>query len=498
MQMSSEIRVRFAPSPTGSLHIGGARTALFNWLFARHHGGKFILRIDDTDPDRCREEFYWQILGALKWLGLDWDEGPEKGGPFGPYFQSQRQGLYKEAAEKLLEEGKAYYCFCTPEELEEKRKEALASGRPPMYDGRCRDLTPQEQERLKREGRQPVIRLRVPQEGVTVVEDIIRGEVVFENSTLDDFVLVKSNGMATYNFATVVDDHLMKISHIIRAEEHLSNTPKQILIYRALGYEVPAFAHVPMILAPDRSKLSKRHGATSVDEYRQAGYLPEAIVNYLALLGWSPPGEEEILTLEDMIRQFSLERVGKAPAIYDIQKLTWMNGHYLRTGDLDRITSLAIPFLQERGLVPNPLPPEQYPYVKAVVGAVRDRVKTLREVAEAAVYFFREDFHYEEKGVKKYFNREAADLLEEAQKILEQLPQFDAQAIEGAFRQLAEEKGISTGKLFHPTRLAVTGRTVGPGLFDILEILGKERVISRMSRAIRWIREKLQEEISSQ
>ncbi|MDN5361935.1 MAG: nondiscriminating glutamyl-tRNA synthetase [Moorella sp. (in: firmicutes)] len=486
------VRVRFAPSPTGSLHIGGARTALFNWLFARHHQGAFVLRIDDTDTERSTEASYKEILAAMSWLGLDWDEGPEKGGQFGPYLQSQRLEIYRREAERLLNEGKAYLCYCTVEELAERRKKAQAEGRPPMYDRRCRYLTPADRTRLEQEGRQPVVRLAVPAEGSTVVRDLIRGEVTFANETIDDFIIFKSNGMPTYNFATVVDDHLMQISHIIRAEEHLSNTPKQILVYGALGYDLPAFAHVPMILAPDRSKLSKRHGATSVEEYRDEGYLPEAIINYLALLGWSPEDEEEIMPLEEMVARFSLERVSKNAAIYDTKKLTWINGHYLREGDLDRVTRLAVPFLQARGLLSGSLPPEEYNHVRGIVGAVRDRVKTLAEVADAASYFFTEVTSYDEKGVRKHFAKPgAAALLEEAGEELKALPEFNALMAEEAYRNLAERKGLSTGQLFHPTRLAISGRTMGPGLFEIMELLGRETVLERLHRAARWIRENL-------
>lgn len=487
----SKVRVRFAPSPTGSLHIGGARTALFNWLFARRYQGAFVLRIDDTDTERSTDISYREILFAMHWLGLDWDEGPEKGGPYGPYLQSQRQEFYRQAGRQLLNEGKAYLCYCTAEELAARRRQAQAGGRPPMYDRRCRYLTQVDRTHLEGEGRRPVVRLAIP-EGTTTVQDIIRGDVTFENDTIDDFIIFKSNGMPTYNFATVVDDHFMKISHIIRAEEHLSNTPKQILVFQALGYELPTFAHVPMILAPDRSKLSKRHGATSVEEYRDSGYLPEAINNYLALLGWSPEGEEEIIPLEKMIGEFSLERVSKNAAIYDTKKLTWINGHYLREGDLDRITRLALPFLQAKGLVPDRLTDKDYNHIRAVVKAVRDRVKTLAEVADAASYFFTEITSYDEKGVRKHFSKPgAAALLDEARETLAALPEFNAQTTEEAYRNIAERKGISTGQLFHPTRLAVSGRTMGPGLFEILELLGRDTVLERLSRASTWIRENL-------
>ncbi|NLZ52622.1 MAG: glutamate--tRNA ligase, partial [Thermoanaerobacteraceae bacterium] len=328
--MSEKVRVRFAPSPTGSLHIGGARTALFNLLYARHNNGTFVLRIEDTDTERSTEESAAQIILSLKWLGLDWDEGPEKGGDFGPYFQSQRLELYKKEVERLLAEGKAYRCYCTPEELAQRREAALKAGRPPKYDGCCRNLTPEQIEKFEAEGRKYTIRLKMPQEGHTEVDDLIRGRVVFENSVLDDFIIVKSNGIPTYNFACVIDDNAMKITHIIRAEEHLSNTPKQIQVYLGLGYDIPKFAHVPMILAPDRSKLSKRHGATSVEEFKDQGYLAESIINYLTLLGWSPEGTEEIFEMDKAVKEFTLERVNKTAAIYDVKKLTWINGHYMR------------------------------------------------------------------------------------------------------------------------------------------------------------------------
>jgi len=480
--------VRFAPSPTGNLHIGGARTALFNWLFARHNGGSFILRIDDTDLARSTEESTRGILSALRWLGIDWDEGPVVGGPYGPYFQSQRLDIYKDMALKLIDQGVAYYCYCTPEELSQRRKEAMASGKAPKYDGRCRELSLQERKSKEAEGRKPAIRLRIPDSGETVVHDLFRGDVAFANDVLDDFIILKSNGMPAYNFACVVDDALMRISHIIRAEEHLSNTPRQILVYQALGYQLPVFAHVSMILAPDRSKLSKRHGATSVEEFRDSGYLPGALINYLALLGWSPEGEEEILSLPELVNQFTLDRVGKTAAIYDIKKLTWMNGHYLNEEDLDRIVELAIPYFQKKNLISENPSQEEMDYLRKVVEAVRSRVKTLAEVADAAEYFFVDDFSYDEKGVRKHFRKEnAAEYLAKAKEKLAALSDFTLETTEAAYRDLSEELGIKAGEIIHPTRLAISGRTMGPGLFDIMVILGKEKTLERMERAIKYI-----------
>lgn len=487
--MSEKVRVRFAPSPTGSLHIGGARTALFNLLFARHNNGTFILRIEDTDTERSTEESAQQIVRSLRWLGLDWDEGPEKGGKYGPYFQSKRWDIYKKEAERLLQEGKAYYCYCTPEELEEKREEARKAGKPPRYDGHCRNLTAEERAKYEAEGRKPTIRLKVPQEGQTVVHDLIRGEVVFDNSVLDDFIIVKSNGIPTYNFACVVDDHAMELTHIIRAEEHLSNTPKQIQVYEALGYEPPQFAHVPMILAPDRSKLSKRHGATSVEEFRDQGYLAESIINYLTLLGWSPEGTEEIFDMEKAIKEFTLERVNKTAAIYDVKKLTWINGHYLRELDLDYITKQVIPFMIKKEIITEEESKTKYDYIKAVVEISRDRAKTLDELADNIAFFFKDVKEYEEKGVRKHFNKpNAAELLEKGADALEKVDEFNHDNTEQAFRNLTDSLGIKAAELIHPTRLAITGRTVGPGLFEIIVLMGKQKTAERMRKAAEWIK----------
>ncbi|HEY3316217.1 MAG TPA: glutamate--tRNA ligase [Bacillota bacterium] len=483
------VRVRFAPSPTGYLHIGGARTALFNWLFAARNGGRLVLRIEDTDLSRKIEDSTRQITSTLKWLGLQWDEGPGVGGPVGPYFQSERLALYHQAAETLTALGAAYECFCTPEELAERRAEARRLGQAPRYDGRCRDLTEDDKRRLAADGRRPVLRIKVPTEGTTVVEDLIRGTVVFENALLDDFVIMKSDGTPTYNFACVIDDHTMGITHVLRADEHLSNTPKQIVAYRAFGWDCPAFAHVPMILAPDRSKLSKRHGAASVEEFQEAGYLPEAIVNYLAFLGWSPEGGEEVLRLEDMKQQFSLDRVSKNAAIYDINKLTWMNGHYIRTIDLDRLTDAALPFMIRAGLIGEPVTEDRRDYVKAILTSLRDRIKTLGELPEAAAYFFRDDFDYDPKGVQKYLSQpDVADLLDQAREILAGLERFDQESCEAAYRGLIEGRGLKGGALIHPTRVALSGRTAGPSLFEILALLGRERTLGRLARASALVR----------
>lgn len=487
--MSKPVRVRFAPSPTGSLHIGGARTALFNWLFARRHNGTFILRIEDTDQERSTAASAAGIVEGFRWLGIDWDEGPEVGGPNGPYFQSERRHIYPQYVQQLLDSGAAYYCYCTPAELEARREEARRAGRPPRYDRRCANLTAEQRAAFEAEGRKKAVRLRVPP-GETVVEDRIRGRVVFNNAEIDDFVIVKSDGMPTYNFAVVVDDHLMGLTHIIRAEEHLPNTPKQIMIYNYLGWDVPEFAHVSMILAPDRSKLSKRHGAQSIQEFRDLGFLPEAIINYIAFLGWSPEGDREIMSLEEMIQQFSLERINPTAAVYDIKKLTWMNGIYLREGNLDRIVDALIPFMMKIGLITAAPTGAEREHLKRIVAATRDRAKTLVELADAISYFYRDDFEYDEKGVRKHFAGPAvADLLREAATELAASTDFSVAGTESVYRRLIERRGINGGELIHPTRLAITGRTIGPGLFDVMSLLGRERTLARLARAIRYIEE---------
>jgi len=485
-----QIRVRFAPSPTGYLHIGGARTALFNWFFARQNKGRFILRIEDTDSERLKEDSVSQILESLKWLGIDWDEGPEKGGNFGPYYQSARQEFYNKAAEKLIQSGKAYYCFCSEEDLQQEREQQRQEGKPLRYSGKCRNLSSEEIRQRLAQGAKPVIRLKVPEAGEIVVEDLIRGSVTFSFEQFDDFIIMKSNGLPTYNFACVVDDHAMQISHVIRAEEHLSNTPKQQLIYKTLGYELPEFAHLSMILAPDRSKLSKRHGATSVSEFKDMGCLPEAIVNYLTLLGWSPGGEEsEIFTPEETVRTFSLAKVSKTAAVYDIQKLIWLNGQYISRYDLEKLTDRARPFFIEKGIITAQEALEKHAYIKEVIGLVRDRVKTLEELPEACSYFLQEVSSYDEKGQEKYFKADGVEeLLAQGYECLARVDDFTMENSERAYRDLIAELNIKGGQIIHPTRLALTGRTNSPGLFDVMALLGKEKCLERLKKAIEYIK----------
>lgn len=484
----SEVRVRFAPSPTGYLHIGGARTALFNWLFARKMGGKLILRIEDTDTERLKEDSVSQILTSLKWLGLNWDEGPEVGGDCGPYYQSERRELYAKYAQQLLDEGKAYYCFCTAADLEAEREKQRAAKQPFRYARTCRDLDPAEAKARVAAGEPYSVRIKNPLEGSITVHDLIHGDVTFNMDQFDDFVIVKSNGMPTYNFAVVVDDHLMGMTHVLRAEEHLSNTPKQLLIYEALGFEPPKFGHMPMILAPDRSKLSKRHGATSVEEFRAQGYLPEAIVNYLTLLGWGPGDEREIFTLEETVKLFELEQMSKKAAVYDTKKLTWMNGQYLSELPLEKILPEAATFFIKDGLVNEQWLADNKEYFARLVDTVRVRVKTLQEVADAAVYFFKDLDGYDEKGVSKHFKPEAAGLLEKCLAGLEADTVFDLASTEAVYNKVAADNGLSLGKVIHPTRLALTGRTVSPGMFDVMVLLGKEKTLARIRQAIDYIK----------
>ena len=484
----NQVRVRFAPSPTGYLHIGGARTALFNWFFVRKHHGQFILRIEDTDTQRLKEDSVSQILTSMKWLGIDWDEGPEIGGPCGPYYQSERLDLYQKEAQRLIREGKAYYCFCTPEELDQTREIQRQAGLALRYNGKCSEICLTSALQRIEAGEKAVIRLRVPGDGQITVTDLIHGKVNFRLDQLDDLIIMKSNDIPAYNFACVIDDNAMNISHIIRAEEHLSNTPKQVLLYQALGYKEVEFAHLSMILAPDRSKLSKRHGATSVEEFREQGFLAPAIVNYLTFLGWSTGDEQEIITPGETIEKFELAKVSKKAAIYDTKKLAWINGQYLNSMSVDDVTREAMPFLVRKGLITEIQAVEQYNTIKNIIDVVRSRVKTLVELAEATEYFFQDVKSYDEKGQRKYFSKpEATDLLRRGRDCLAQVDCFDVQHTEDAYKQLTVELTLKSGDLIHPTRLALTGRMVSPGLFDVMALLGKERCLTRIDQAIQCI-----------
>ncbi|MGD9496108.1 MAG: glutamate--tRNA ligase [Armatimonadota bacterium] len=482
----SEVRTRFAPAPTGNLHVGGAHTALFAWLFARHEGGKFILRIEDTDELRSTEQSLAAIYEGLRWLGIDWDEGPDIGGPYGPYIQSQRLELYGDHIGRLLDAGQAYRCFCTPEQLEQQREIMRARGMPPRYSGQCRDLPPEEADRLAAEGRPWCVRFRTPETGTTVITDLVRGEVSFDNALIGDFVIQKTSGYPTYHMAVVVDDHLMRITHVIRAEEHLSNTPSHVLLMEALGIPRPQFAHLPLILGPDRSKLSKRHGAVNLMEYREQGFLPEAMRNFLALIGWSPGSEEEVLSLQELIDRFTLEGVSRSPGIFDLEKATWLNGEYLKRADAASLADLLEPILQEKGLLEAELSPERRAWLVAVVDLMKERTRLLTDFVSWGRYFFTEDFPYDNRARQKWLSRdEVPEVLDCLAERLEALEEWDVEGIEVAVRALAEELGVSAAKVIHPCRAAVTGQTVGPSLFDLMALIPQPNVVARLRRAAR-------------
>jgi nondiscriminating glutamyl-tRNA synthetase len=480
-----EIRVRFAPSPTGPLHIGGARSALFNFLLAKKLGGKFILRIEDTDRERSSRESEVNIYESLKWLGMNWDEGPDVGGAYGPYRQMERLDIYQEYTQKLLAEGKAYYCYCSEEELEKERQEALAQGGSPQYSGKCRLLSAEGREKYEAEGRKPVVRFRVPEDKEIVINDLVRGEVVFQSEEVGDFIIVKSDGIPTYNYAVVIDDALMQISHVIRAEEHLSNTPRQILLYEALGFEKPQFAHISLILGKDRSKMSKRHGATSVVQYKEEGYLPEAVVNFLALLGWAPEGEEEIFSLEELIKEFSLERVAKNPAVFDMEKLRWINGMYLRESSVEKLTELALPYLIKAGYVAEKPSPEEQKWVKLVMTALQERLSTIKEVTEQAKTFVGEEVAIENEEAAAVLEQETFPLvIRTFRDKLAVLEEITPQTVQALLKSIMKELKLKGQFVYMPIRVALTGQQHGPDLFLIIEILGKDLALRRIERML--------------
>ena len=492
--MAERIRVRYAPSPTGIPHVGNIRTALFNWLFARRHGGSFIVRIEDTDQARLVPGATQAILDSLRWLGVEWDEGPTEDGAgdrgeFGPYVQSQRkeQRLYEKFAQKLVEDGKAYTCYCSPQRLDEMRRLQQQQKLPPKYDRRCRHLTEGERAERDSTGVPKVVRFATPLEGTTAFTDLIRGEIAFENATLDDFVLLKSDGYPTYHLANIVDDHFMEISHVMRADEWLSSTPRHVLLYDALGWERPLFAHLPMILGPDRSKLSKRHGATSLLDYRDDGFLPEAMMNFLALLGWSLDDKTELLSREELVRHFSIERIGKTGAIFNREKLEWMNGVYIRNLSPAELAERMVPFLEPTQGIPQPAPKD---YLAQIVPLVQDRFRTLAESAELTDFFFTETLaHDPGLLVQKGMDREGTlSALESATAVIEGLERFDADSLERVLRPLAEELGLKTGQLFGALRVAVTGRTAAPPLFDTMAVLGRDRCLGRLAAALEALR----------
>lgn len=513
--MKEEVRVRFAPSPTGELHIGGARTALFNWLFARHSKGKVILRIEDTDVIRSRQNFSKSVMDSLRWLGLDWDEGPGKEGDYGPYFQSERLSTYQRYAWKLIEEKKAYLCYCTQEELEESKRKMRAKNELPRYDGRCRTLSSTQIKDRQEEGKLPTIRFRVPEKGITYVEDLLRGRVSFSNKILGDFIILKSNKTPAFNFANVIDDALMKITCVIRGDDHLSNTPRQILLYKALNFKNPQYAHIPMILGSNGAKLSKRHAATSLSSYQKKGYLPWALVNYLALLGWSTADSQQFFEKEELIEKFSLDKVGKSAAIFDSQKLEWMNGEYIRRRnrrDLidefyewgryweEAMQSLSTPvtvaetFWLEQEKRANMLKQfrEMPDKMAEIIPLVQPRIKTFSDIFEQADFFFDSNFNYESAAVDKRLKKDYVPLLlKEIRKRVEQLSPFSEETLEGMARNLSKDLSLSTGQVFHPLRVSLTGRMKGPGLFELAVTLGKKEVLRRIGRTLRMLKNRI-------
>jgi len=465
---TKQVVTRFPPSPTGTLHIGGARTALFNWLFARHHHGKFVLRIEDTDKLRSTKENTESIIESLKWLGLDWDKGP--------YFQSQRTKIYYEMIEKLLSSGKAYYCHCSPEDLEKKRAEAKKNGLKPKYDGTCRELGL---------GKVPgaVVRLKSPLTGKTIFKDLVKGSISIENEQLDDLILQRSDGSFTYNFAVVVDDSKLGINYVIRGDDHVNNTPRQILIYKALGELIPQYAHLPMILGPDKSPLSKRHGATSVMAYKDMGFLPHALLNSLVRLGWSH-GDQEIFTTQELIDLFSLEHVGKSAGIFNMEKLLDCNAKYIREEDDGTLADLLLPFLSHLGC--SNLPREK---VKGAVGTLKARAKTLLDMSERSLFYFK-DITYEKQADEKFLLPEGLEILKDLLLDLKGATSFDQKELENIFSILLERHQIKLGIIAQPLRVALTGTSVSPGIFEVMGVMGQEMVIKRLSNAISHIKNK--------
>ena len=488
---NKKIRLRFAPSPTGYLHIGGARTALFNWLYARHYHGTFILRIEDTDQVRSTEEAVNVILEGMKWLGLDWDEGPGKGGEYGPYYQMKRLHIYREYTEKLLKDKKAYHCYCTREELVKSREKQARENKSLMYDGHCFNLSEEEKKRYEAEGRKSVIRLKIPTKEIAF-DDLLRGEVIFDGGLLSDFVIMKSDGIPTYNYAVVIDDALMKITHVMRGDDHISNTPKQIVIYEALGFDLPKFAHIPMIMGQDHARLSKRHGATSVMEYKKMGYIPGALVNYITHLGWSSGDEREVFTKEELIKEFSLDKISKHAAVFNMEKLNWFNSEYLKKEPIDSLAKMVIPFLREANYIENKenLSSAKNEYVKKVLKLMQARIKNFSQFIDYADYFFVDKIDIESQAFDSVLNKESVpDILQNLREKLFTLQCWDEENIENAVREAASSLQIKGGQIIHPTRVALSGKKVGPGLFELMVVLGQDKTVKRLIEAIEKIEE---------
>lgn len=484
------VRTRFAPSPTGALHFGNANTALFNWLIARRYGGTVVLRVEDTDLERSTREFEKAIMDDLKWLGIDWDEGPDAGGDFGPYRQSERTDIYEQTLKKLIDDGNAYRCYCTKEELDAERETAKQEKRDLHYSGKCRELTRDDWHRLDSEGKPFTIRFKTPSADKIIVDDLIRGDIVFEGRELDDFIIVRSDGSPVFLLCNAVDDALMNITHVVRGEDHISNTPKQVVINRALGLNVPQYLHTSMILGTDRTKLSKRHGAVSVVQFRELGYLPEALTNYLAFMGWNPKSEREFFSLAELVENFSIEAMGKSPSVFDYDRLKFLNGHWMTQVDRSRVVALCADFAESKGWITHEEGAGEY-FAK-VVEILGDRIKTLEDFETNADFFFKEVSSYDEKGAEKHLKADIADTLRTIKERLAALEIFSAKATEEAMFALKEE-GVPVKKIVHPIRLALSGKTVGPGLFEMLELMGREKSFSRIDDCIKWIKQNAKE-----
>jgi len=477
-----KVRLRFAPSPTGPLHIGGARSALFNYLYAKKHGGDFILRIEDTDLERSSRESEEDIKAALRWVGIHWNEGVDAGGAYGPYRQTERLPLYQEYIEKLMQSGHAYRCYCSPDELEAMREEQKQNSEMPRYDGRCRHLSAAEEDGYRAEGRKPVIRFRVPDDQDVIIDDLVRGRVSFDSAGIGDFVILKSDGIPTYNFAVVIDDITMHITHVIRGEEHLSNTPRQILIYEALQAEKPCFAHVSLILGKDKSKMSKRHGSTSVVNYMDAGFLPEGLVNFLVLLGWSPEGEEELFSLEELEKRFDLDRVAKNPAVFDEDKLNWINHQHIQRKDDDELTRLCLPYLISAGYLQENTVAADYDRVKKIVSVVKTGLDHLSQITEKAELFFAsrkiEDEEASELMAKDYI----PGMLKRFVRALEEKEALDPIVVKACFSETMKDLDLKGKQVFMPVRIALTGLMSGPEMHELIPVLGVREVKQRISQ----------------
>lgn len=483
----SDLKVRFAPSPTGPFHIGGARSALFNWLLARKEGGKFLIRIEDTDLDRSTRESEENIKAALLWLGMEWDEGIDVGGPNEPYRQSERLDLYQEVTDRLLAEGKAYHCYCTPEELEAEREAQLARGETPKYNGRCAHLTKEEEEAFIKEGRKSTIRFRTTPGEVVDFNDMVRGYISFESDGIGDFVIVKSDGMPVYNYSVVMDDHMMGVTDVIRAEEHISNTPRQIVLYKALGWEVPRFGHISLILGKDYKKMSKRHGATAVEQYKNLGYLPEALFNFLALLGWSPEGEEEILSKEEIIAQFSMDRVAKNPAVFDIDKLNWINFNYMKKLSIEELYELCLPSLQEAGRASQEVTPEEKEKLMLLCETLRDHISYGAQIVPESDLFFQDQVIIEaehEAEIREVLLEETfGTVMDTFANALESAEEVTVDSVKAIIKQVMKDTKLKGKFVYMPIRIALTGQMHGPELPNVVVLLGRETALARVRAA---------------